>query len=411
MLRTIQVRRFKSFEDSGPVELAPLTVLFGPNAAGKSNFIDALLLISRLASERTLADAFGGPIRGRVIEAFRFDHAGLPGLLSREQASLDIEVTLTAASESLRYRTEVVLHPRTGELNVEDEYLAELTKAGDPKGNPIIERMESHLCVRRRGKPARPYKIDRGSFTQLSDRRFSGPGYRSLERGRNELSSWRAYYLDPRMAMRSAQAPQDVGDIGPLGEHVAPFLYRLRSVEGGKHFAAVIRTLRTIVPSVEGLTVELNTQRGEIELTIVQDGVACPSRVISEGTLRVLALACMAVNPFGGSVVAFEEPENGVHPRRIELIAKLLVEMARQGRQVVVTTHSPVFCGEVLRLSRTEVAPVRLYNVIRDQGASRLRAFQATGPLFENEEVRRALMDPTDEAVLGAAMVRGLLDA
>ncbi|MBI5480711.1 MAG: AAA family ATPase [Deltaproteobacteria bacterium] len=410
MLRTIQIRNFKSFDDSGAVELEPLTVLFGPNAAGKSNFIDALLLTSRLASERTLADAFGGPIRGRVIEAFRFGPQGLPGLLTQDRATLGLEVTLTAANEGLRYRTDVALLPRSGELTVEDEYLATLTRGGDPKGNPSIERVENHLHVRRKGKAARPYKIERGSFTQLADRRFSGPGYRSIERCRNELSSWRAYYLDPRVAMRSAQAPQEVFDIGALGEHVAPFLYRLRSTEGGKPFKAVVRTLRTIIPTVEDLNVELNTQRGEVELTIVQDGVACPARVVSEGTLRVLALACIAVNPFGGAVVAFEEPENGVHPRRIELIAKLLVEMGRRGRQLVVTTHSPVFCAEVMRLSRTEKAPIRMYNVLRERGASRLKRFELTGPLFQDAELRQALADPSDETILEAAMVRGLLD-
>jgi hypothetical protein len=330
-------------------------------------------------------------------------------LLSRDQATLALEVVLAAGSEMYRYRTEIALHPRSGELSVEDEHLAALTKAGENKGSPSIERVASSLHVRRKGKAARPYKVDRGSFTQLSDRRFSGPGYASIERCRNDLSSWRAYYLDPRVAMRSVQAPQEVSDIGPLGESVAPFLYRLRSVDGGKQFHAVIRTLQTIIPSVEHIGVELNTQRGEVELTIVQDGVACPARVVSEGTLRVLALACMAVNPFGGSVVAFEEPENGVHPRRIELIAKLLVGMASK-RQVVVTTHSPVFCGEVYRLTRDEKAPVRMYNVVRDHAASCLKPFDASGPLFANDELRHALTDPTDETVLQAAMVRGLLD-
>lgn len=409
MLKTVQIRRFKSFEDTGSVELKSLTVLFGPNAAGKSNFIDALLLLSRLASERTLADAFGGPIRGRTIESFRFGPAGLPGLLDRSEATLELEVTMDLQGKSFRYRTLIALRPRSGELTVEDEYLATLAKSGEAKGNPSIERVENSIHIRRKGKGARPYKVEGSSFTQLSDRRFSGPGYEPIEKCRTALSSWRTYYLDPRVAMRAAQPPQEVSDIGPLGEQTAAFLYRLKSHERGKHYDAVIRTLRTIVPSVEEIRVELNTQRGEVDLTIVQDGIAYPARVASEGTLRALALACIAVNPFGGGLVAFEEPENGVHPRRIELIARLLVEMAKQGRQVIVTTHSPVFCSEVLRLWRNEEAAVAMYNVLRQDSSSHLVRFEATGPLFEDDEVRKALSDPTDEAVLHAAMVRGLL--
>jgi predicted ATPase len=411
MLRSIRVKRFKSFDDSGVIALAPLTVLFGPNAAGKSTFIDALLLTSRLASERTLADAFGGPIRGRAIEAFLFGDAGLAGLLEQEKATLAVDVTLEAREQRLRYRSEVALHPRSGELKIGDEYLAKRKKTGEPSGKASIERVEDALHVRRKGKAARPYKMDLGSYTALSDRRFSGSGYEAIERCRADLGSFRAYYLDPRVAMRSAQSPQEVSDMGRWASTWRPTL-RLKSHQGGKRFAAVVRTLRTLIPSIEALRVELNTQRGEIELTVFQEGVPCSSRVVSEGTLRVLALACIAANPFEGSLVAFEEPENGVHPRRIELIARLLLEMAKQGRQVVVTTHSPVFVGEVIRLVRGqhEGSNVALYDVSRVGAASRLRPFEPEGPLFTDAALRRALADPTDEGILEAALLRGILD-
>jgi ABC-type transporter Mla maintaining outer membrane lipid asymmetry ATPase subunit MlaF len=127
--------------------------------------------------------------------------------------------------------------------------------------------------------------------------------------------------------------------------------------------------------------------------------------------LRVLALACVAVNPWGGSLVAFEEPENGVHPRRIELIAKLLASMAFDSqRQVVVATHSPLFCGETLRMMRDRPQLVRMFNVVRDGGSSRLVPFLTTGPLFDDPEVRHALTSATEDGIFEAAMLRGLLD-
>lgn len=411
MLKTIRLHNFKSWRDSGEVELDALTVLFGPNTSGKSNFIDGVLLLARLASERTLSDAFGGPIRGRTIEAFGFGAQGLSGLLERERAELGIEARVASNNEELHYRVQIAFFPRSGDLLLQDEYLAALTQRGTPRGNPSIERVEDYIHIRRKGQAARPYKMLRGNFTALSDRRFSGPGYEPIERCRNELSSIRAYYLDPRVAMRTAQAPEEVSDIGPLGERIAAFLYRVKAYEQGNHFAAIERTLRTLIPAIERLSVDLNTQRGEVEISIVQDGIAYSSRVMSEGTLRVLALACIAASPFPASLIAFEEPENGVHPRRIELMARLLVEMAKKDRQVLVTTHSPVFVGEVLRLIRTEGAPARLYNVVRDERTSCAVPFQTTGPLFDDGEVRRALADPTDEMmVVEAALLRGLLD-
>src|SRR4030042_1642376 len=104
------------------------------------------------------------------------------------------------------------------------------------------------------------------------------------------------------------------------------------------------RTLRSLIPSVDDLVVDLDKQRGTLDIQIQQRGTKFSSRVISEGTLRVLALCTIAVNPWSGSLLAFEQPENGVHPRRIELIAQLLASLAtEQKRQVIVTTHSPLF--------------------------------------------------------------------
>ena len=60
MIKRIKIRNYKSLRDVDVV-LEPLSVLFGPNAAGKSNFIDALQLLSRIASSRTLKEAFEPP--------------------------------------------------------------------------------------------------------------------------------------------------------------------------------------------------------------------------------------------------------------------------------------------------------------------------------------------------------------
>jgi predicted ATPase len=85
--------------------------------------------------------------------------------------------------------------------------------------------------------------------------------------------------------MRSAKPPAEVSDIGVLGEDVAPFLYRLRA-ERPKNFDAIKRTLRSIVPSIEELTVDLDKRRGTLDILIRQDGVDFSTRIISEGTFR-----------------------------------------------------------------------------------------------------------------------------
>lgn len=137
------------------------------------------------------------------------------------------------------------------------------------------------------------------------------------------------------------------------------------------------------------------------------------SRIVSEGTLRVLALICVATNPWGGSLVAFEEPENGVHPRRIELIAEILGSLALgegSDRQVVLTTHSPLFCGSVMKLAKKHPERVFMYRTVREGGKTLFQRLEPSGPLFEDHEIRDALTAPAEDAVFEGLLLRGLLD-
>ena len=414
MLEKLTVRNFKSLADVS-VEFPRLAVLYGPNAAGKSNLLDAIQALSRIGTQRTLADALSDPVRGYPIEAFTFPADGLPGLLSRNATSFTLESRVTTGKETYQYRIEVQIQPDSGRLTTADEHLALLTAGGEPKGRPAIERLGAEtLDIRRRSK-GRPRQEPLGlNYAVLSDPRLGGPEYRWMERTREELTEWRTYYLDPRVAMRAAQPPSDVRDIGVHGEHIAPFLYKLKA-EHGKHFAAVLRTLRSMVPSIETLDVSLDRRQGTLDLLVRQDGIDYSSRIVSEGTLRVLGLCAIAVNPWGGSLLAFEEPENGVHPRRLELIAQLLLSLALdQERQVIVTTHSPLFCDAVLKEAhwRTD-GSVALFSVRRVGRTTEIRRFRPMGPIFDsadNREIAQALASGTEDGLFEALLLRGLAD-
>ncbi|GIW70821.1 MAG: hypothetical protein KatS3mg102_0363 [Planctomycetota bacterium] len=410
MLKKLTVKGFKSLANLS-VDLPRFAVLFGPNAAGKSNLLDAILALSRLGTERTLADALSDPIRGRQIEAFSFPPQGLPALLACSDARFELSADVDDGRDSYRYRLAVRIEPASGRLTVADEYLAQLGAKGEPKGRPQIEQVDGELRIRRKSKPAHPRTEPLGlNHTVLSDSRFGGVEYRALERVRQELTAWRIYYLDPRVAMRAERPPSDVRDIGVLGENIAPFLYRLRA-EQPKRFAAVFRTLRSIVPSVEELAVDLDKRRGTLDVLIRQAGVDYSTRIVSEGTLRVLALCAIAVNPWGGSLVGFEEPENGVHPRRLELIAQLLLSLAlEQNRQVVVTTHSPLFCDAVLKHARSRPADIGLFNVHRAGGETIVKPFAVTGAVVEDQEIAAALTAGTEDGLFESMLMRGLLD-
>ena len=93
MLTRIHIDGYKSFHDV-EVRLSPLAVMFGPNAAGKSNLLDALQLLAKLGTSRTVKEAFDAPHRGKALESFTIGETGIRGLLEQERLTFSIEVDL-----------------------------------------------------------------------------------------------------------------------------------------------------------------------------------------------------------------------------------------------------------------------------------------------------------------------------
>ena len=268
--------------------------------------------------------------------------------------------------------------------SLNDEYLSRLTRDWQPKDTPRIETRGKEIIIRRSGGGGRPPHEEIGAnHTWLSDARLSGKSYPLFERTRDEFRQWRTYYLYSGTAMRAAAPPREVGDIGVRGQDIAPFLYGLKS-RRPEAFAAVQRALRSVIPAIGRLDVDLDTKRGTLDIQIEQDGTVFSSRVVSEGTLRVLALCAIAVGASGG-LVAFEEPENGVQPQRLDRIAELLASVARRaGAQIVVTTHSPGFTAAILERARADDTDIGLFSVGRQRNATVVKPLKDFG-LWQDE--------------------------
>ena len=87
MLKRIRIQGYKSLVDL-ELNLKPLSVLVGPNASGKSNLLDALQLLSRMATCQTLESAFEPPYRGHPLESFTFGDEGIKSLMEKESVVL-----------------------------------------------------------------------------------------------------------------------------------------------------------------------------------------------------------------------------------------------------------------------------------------------------------------------------------
>ncbi len=391
MLRKIRIQHYKSLSDIDVV-LSPLSVLFGPNAAGKSNFLDALQLLSRIADSRTLKDAFEPPYRGKPLESFAFGDDGIKGLLRQETASFSIEADIGLSDSVkarvnhqiremrkskpsgetskpdklqsfvretyLRYRIEIEILPKSGILRVADEFLAALNQNGEvnKKRSPFLEKKKDRLHLRMEGQ-AHPTYYERYLDHSILSMPLYPPHYPHLTALRQELGSWFFFYFEPRERMRAANPVKETRHIGLMGEELASFLNTLRALDSPQ-FKAVEKALCMIIPNVTGIEVGAN-DLGEVELKLMEGNIPIPARVLSEGTLRVLGLLAIGGAKDPPALLGFEEPENGIHPRRIRMIADLLKNRAATGdSQIIVTTHSPIlpdmFSDENLFVFRKE---------------------------------------------------------
>lgn len=439
MLKRIKISGYKSLR-SVEVELQPLSVLFGPNGAGKSNFLDALQLLSKLATSRTLKDAFEPPYRGKPLESFSFGTEGMKGLLGTERQSFSIEVDVELSpavidavnrqiremkrtspedeedassskklarvtEKALRYRIEVEILPRSGLLRVSDEYLTALNRKGEPTGKrkPFLERVGKRLHLRMEGQ-AHPTYYERHLDHSILSLPNYPPHYPHLVAMRRELESWLFFYFEPRERMRAAGPVKEVRHIGLMGEELAAFLNTLKTVDPPQ-FKAVEKALRTILPNVEGIDVEVD-ELGEVELKLRENGVPIPARLLSEGTLRVLGLLALAGAKEQPSLIGFEEPENGIHPRRIQLVAELLKTRASLGEtQYIVTTHSPLL---------PDLMPDDSLFVCQrsSEGETMIEPFSVWGPLGKKAKVDSSLMEEGEEGLtVSERLLRGDFDA
>lgn len=424
MIRSIRLQRYKSFDDAR-LDAAPLTVVFGPNDAGKSNLLDAFNLLSELAEVDSLKKAFDPALhRGRLLEAFHaplgFGEKGLRDL--QEKGKLELELTVdfelqkairerinrlleereriaetkvpfTRVVETLlRYRLGLRYDYASGEPFVFDEALIPLTGQGEPKVSrkPFVELDHEHgrfvLRIERQSHP-RYYDTNRNR-TLLSE--ISDPVYHPhMVAAKEEMRSWRSYYVEPSLVRRESGV-HGADDPGRHGEELAAFYWKLKH-EHPRKFKAVSLNLRRLIPTLEG--VDVREVRGMLDPVILKAGGGeFPFRLASEGTLRLLCLLGIAIAPHAPAMVAYEEPENGVQPGRLDILAQILSEIAQRGStQVILTSHSPAF------LDRLEGA--RLVNCRRDEeGRSIFETWPERDRMFAGQGVEETT--PVSERIL-----------
>lgn len=335
MLTALELRDWKSFGAArGRVPLAPLTLLVGPNASGKSNLLDALKFLQGMALALPIDDVLRGRwdggrevwpgIRGGAAEAARRPareftiESVWDGALSHEVSVNVAAPAAKIASEKLQDKkgTHFYTQPERGGLSANVR-----TGEGAKKSRKRSYRAESSVLAQ--------FQPD----DQLAERTIE-----AVMNFRQRLRELLFLEIQPRR-MRD---PSQLGpSIGLSGEHVAAAVH---SLTPALRQSVVDWLSELCAPKVANLHTEIVKGVEEVYLFVEEEGgTRISARSLSDGTLRFLGTLVALLTASPGSVVLLEEPDVGLHPARIHLLAEFL-ETVTQTRQiqVIATSHSPV---------------------------------------------------------------------
>jgi predicted ATPase len=378
MLTRIEIDGFKTFERFG-LDLKPLTAVVGPNASGKSNLFDALRFLSLLAQYdiRTAMQ----DLRGEPEELFRVTptHAA-------DRMSFAIEVllgtkgvdafgtTYRISAQRLRYELKVELvkgidgSPRG--VFVRNERCVPIAKKDDRakylKGHnityntrfsPFIRLNEASdaIEVRQDGqlKRGRPLSLSLKEASRTALSTITTAEFPHLYALREILASMRFLEINPRAA-RSANDRFEARTLKPDASNLSAVLARLKEETRTETrpdgvLADIAADLTALIPSVCRLEVQNDPSQRQYSFRLQFTGpLVFSSRVISDGTLRLLALLTLLNDPDKRGTLCFEEPENGVHEGRVPMLVEFLRDAAtvsddpeERSFQIILNTHSP----------------------------------------------------------------------
>lgn len=405
MLTRLIVKGFKNLVDVN-VSFGPFTCIAGPNGVGKSNLFDVIQLLSALA-EKPLREA-AVSVRsesGRAADIKSLFHqhgAALTPKMSFAAEMIippegvdDLGQQAKASITFLRYSLELAYvsgngHASQGDLEITKEELVHITRGDAAKhlpfrhskawrdsviqgrrtGGPFISTVREgdalvtklHQDGGSRGRPTT--KLASMPRTMLSAANAAESPTALL--ARREMQSWRLLQLEPA-ALRKPDEFNAPRNLGSDGSHLPAALFRLAHPQNGdvtrsayaEHvYAEVANRLSTLIEDIQELYVDRDEKR-ELLTVYVKDREQTrhAARSLSDGTLRFLALTVLANDNDANGVLCLEEPENGIHPKRIPAMLQLLQDICVDTennagaenplRQVIINTHSPAVVREV----------------------------------------------------------------
>ena len=330
MITRIEARQYRCLQ-SVRQELGQFHVLVGPNGSGKSAFLDTFAFMGTFLSDG-------------LIEAVRDRTENFHDLVwGREAGCFELAVEALGPKMGagwrmpLRYELTVAIHAPSDAIVVTKERVT--SHPNEQGARVVVERNRESVRI----SPEAPGEPE--SLSGLGDGR-SALVY--IDRSRFPSSFWLRELLSSGLqtvalenaSLRKPSAPAK-GDLKVIdGSTLARLVFQLQT-DSKDRFGRWIEHVQTALPDLDSIRTVLRPEDKHRYLMLrYKNGIEAPSWVVSDGTLRLLALTILAYLPNFKGIYLVEEPENGVHPTALETIYQSLSSV--YDGQVLVTSHSPI---------------------------------------------------------------------
>jgi predicted ATPase len=305
-LEKLSIAAFKSIREQ-TLELGPLNVLIGANGAGKSNLVQAFKFLRE--------------IRMQNLARYSLER-GADALLFRGRK----------VSQSMEFYLEF------GEEELGNAYRINLIPTDE---NTLAVSGETAYFHDRKQHP-RAYEVKIGGAGRESQLATSGEGI--AQHVKSDLESYRLYHFHDTSGTSPARGPSDVNDnrfLRPDAANLAAFLHGLMHSHP-ENFRNIEDTLRQIAPFFDGFNLApstVNPEKIRLEWREKGSDAYFNGVALSDGSLRFICLATLLLQPELPKMVLLDEPELGLHPAAIGLLADLL-SSASVRTQLLIATQS-----------------------------------------------------------------------
>jgi predicted ATPase len=314
-LRRVTLRGFKSIKQT-ELDLRSLNILIGANGAGKSNLVSFFKMLNEMMAGR-LQQYIGTSGRAQSILHFG------PKVTPQMEAKLEFEVDNAIDTYSMR-----LFHAAGDTLVFADESLSFHRKGFvKPQWLPLgAGHQETRIGE----------KADKGEPTAKVFRHL--------------LNHCRVYHFHDTSATARVRQYCYVGDdrwLMPDAGNLAALLLRLRETNAGTSYKRIVTTLRMIAPFFDDFDLELASPYDkDIILNWREQGtdLVFGPHQLSDGTLRAICLVTLLLQPEDElpDLIVVDEPELGLHPYALNVIASLFKKVSHH-KQVVISTQSASF--------------------------------------------------------------------